>query len=194
MRYLLHLSYFSCKYGPFGKSREGEGEDTLGFINSNLEKDFKGSVRQLSFYLRNSLCMELFREFKFPFPKSLLKLLFLLLCKETSVYFMNLRTAVLEKHSVFCLPFKALSYSNYDIIWRKGKITRYRGLDLPFLASSAGKQVYQNLYQTVSLLKQSSDFLISAKGNICPSNNPWLILSSPQGLWYIQSRCFGIRP
>ena len=63
----------------------------------NLER----SVRQLSFYLRNSLCMELFREFKFPFPKSLLKLLFLLLCKETSVYFMNLRTAVLEKHSVF---------------------------------------------------------------------------------------------
>ena len=103
MRYLLHLSYFSCKDGPFGKSREGEGEDTLGFINSNLEKDFKGSVRQLSFYLRNSLCMELFREFKFPFPKSLLKLLFLLLCEETSVYFMNLRTAVLEKHSVFCL-------------------------------------------------------------------------------------------
>ena len=138
--------------------------------------------------------MELFREFKFPFPKSLLKLLFLLLCKETSVYFMNLRTAVLEKHSVFCLPFKALSYSNYDIIWRKGKITRYRGLDLPFLASSAGKQVYQNLYQTVSLLKQSSDFLISAKGNIGPSNNPWLILSSLQGLWYIHSRCFGIRP
>ena len=163
-------------------------------------------MHQPSFYLRNSLCMELFREFKFPFPKSLLKLLFLLfpksllkllcllLCKETSVYFMNLRTAVLEKHSVFCLPFKALSYSNYDIIWRKGKISRYRGLDLPFLASSAGKQVYQNLYQTVSLLKQSSDFLISAKGNICPSNNPWLILSSPQGLWYIQSRCFGIRP
>ena len=151
-------------------------------------------MHQPSFYLRNSLCMELFREFKFPFPKSLLKLLFLLLCKVTSVYFMNLRTVVLEKHSVFCLPFKALSYSNYGIIWRKGKITRYRGLDLPFLASSAGKQVYQNLYQTVSLLKQSSDFLISAKGNIGPSNNPWLILSSPQGLWYIQSRCFGIRP
>ena len=126
-------------------------------------------MRQLSFYLRNSLCMELFREFKFPFPKSLLKLLFLLLCKETSVYFMNLRTAVLEKHSVFCLStsfisngfnwgFKALSKSNYDIICRKAKITRHRGLDLPFLASSAGKQVFQTLYQTVSLLKQSSDF------------------------------------
>ena len=25
---LLHLSYFSCKYCPCGKSREGEGEDT----------------------------------------------------------------------------------------------------------------------------------------------------------------------
>ena len=126
-------------------------------------------MRQLSFYLRNSLCMELFREFKFPFPKSFLKLLFLLLCKETSVYFMNLRTAVLEKHSVLCLStsfisngfhwgFKALSKSNHDIICRKAKITRHRGLDLPFLASSAGKQVFQNLYQTVSLLKQSSDF------------------------------------
>ena len=34
MRYLLHLSYFSCEYGPFGKSKKGEGEDTLGFINS----------------------------------------------------------------------------------------------------------------------------------------------------------------
>ena len=135
----------------------------------NLGEDFERSVRQLSFYLRNSLCMELFREFKFPFPKSLLKLLFLILCKETSVYFMNLRTAVLEKHSVFCLSnsfisnsfnwgFKALSKSNHDIICRKAKITRHRGLDLPFLASSAGKQVFQTLYQTVSLLKQSSDF------------------------------------
>ena len=34
--------------------------------------------------------------------------------------------------------------------------------------------MYQNLYQIVSFLKQSSDFLISAKGNIYPSNNPWL--------------------
>ena len=75
----------------------------------NLGEDFERSVRQLSFYLRNSLCMELFREFKFPFPKSLLKLLFLILCKETSVYFMNLRTAVLEKHSVFCLSTSFIS-------------------------------------------------------------------------------------
>ena len=136
-------------------------------------------------------------------PQPLLKLLFLLLSEETSVYFMNLRTAVLEKHSVFCLStsfisngfnwgFKALSKSNYDIICRKAKITRHRGPDLPFLASSAGKQVYQNLYQTVSLLKQSSDFFISAKGNICSSNNPWLIISSLQGLRYIHSRCFRI--
>ena len=38
VRYLLHLSYFSCKYGACENSREGEGGDTLGFINSKPYK------------------------------------------------------------------------------------------------------------------------------------------------------------
>ena len=158
MRYLLHLSYFSCKYGPSGKSREGEGEDTLGFINSK-PRERLWKVSAPTFFLSKELAVHgIISRIQISIPQPLLKLLFLLLCKETSVYFMNLRTAVLEKHSVFCLStsfisngfnwgFKALSKSNYDIIW-----------------------------------------------NICPSNNPWLILSSLQGLRYIHSRCFGIRP
>ena len=140
VRYLLYLSYFSCKYGPFGKSREGEGEDTLGFINSNLEKDFKGSVRQLSFYLRNSLCMELFREFKFPFPNPSLNYCFFYcvrkhLCISWTCelqFWKSTRFSVCQPRlfpTASIRGFKALSKSNYDIIWRKAKITRHRGLD-----------------------------------------------------------------
>ena len=162
-------------------------------------------MRQLSFYLRNSLCMELFREFKFPFPNPSLNYCFFYcvrkhLCISWTCelqFWKSTRFSVCQPRlfpTASIRGFKALSKSNYDIICRKAKITRHRGPDLPFLASSAGKQVYQNLYQIVSFLKQSSDFLISAKGNIYPSNNPWLILSSLQGFRYIHSRCFGIRP
>ena len=195
--FISHISLVSIVH------LESRGKGRVGILwyslILNLEKDFERSVHQLSFYLRNSLCMELFREFNFPFPNPSSNYFFLYWVRKhlciswtcsfgKSLGFLAVNLIYLERLQFTC--FKALRKSNYNIIWRKAKITCHRGLSLRF----GVKRGKTRAYQAVSLLKQSSDFFILAKETFCPSNNPWLIISSLQGLWYIQSRCFEIRP
>ena len=141
---------------------------------------------QLSFYLRNSLCMELFRKFNFPFPNPSSNYFFLYWARKhlciswtcsfgKSLGFLAVNLIYLERLQFTC--FKALRKSNYK--------------QFTFLMSNAGKQ--EN-FRLCRYLNKAVTFFISAKRTFCPSNNPWLILSSPQGLWNIQSPCFGFRP
>ena len=120
------------------------------------------------------------------------KLLCLIVCEETSLSFMNLRTAVLEKHWVFCLStsfisnasiqgFKALRKSNHNIIWRKTKITRYRRLNLRIWRQIQENKCIKTCIKLYRYLNKAVTFFISAKGTFWISNNPWLILSSLQG-------------
>ena len=120
--FISHISLVSIVHlESRGKGRVG----ILWYSLINLEKDFERSVCQLSFYLRNSLCMELFREFNFPFPNPSSNYFFLYWVRKhlciswtcsfgKSLGFLVVNLIYLERLQFTC--FKALRKSKYNII------------------------------------------------------------------------------
>ena len=162
-------------------------------------------MRQLSFYPRNLLCTELFRNLQFSIPQ----------LPSPSLNYCSVRGNICVFHKLAnCCFGKSLGFLSVNLIyfgrlqfrvlkpWDKA-ITTLSGEEQKCRAIEDSIYVFGVKRRKTSVSKLVSNCIVTlikqwlfyfGQRKFLESNNPWLILSSMQGLCYKYSRCFGIQP